>query len=94
MGLIANRAGSIPGLGWAFKKRDKGYREVELMVFLLPRITRELPTVLPFISADATGSVTVTPLNDNPTAAAESASRAGRGASGRSPRSGSPRSGK
>jgi type II secretion system protein D len=32
--------GSIPGLGWAFKKKDKGNREVELMVFLRPRITR------------------------------------------------------
>ena len=32
--------GSIPGLGWAFKKKDKVAREVELMVFLTPRITR------------------------------------------------------
>jgi general secretion pathway protein D len=32
--------GSIPGLGWAFKKRDKTSREVELMVFLTPRVTR------------------------------------------------------
>jgi type II secretion system protein D len=32
--------GSVPGLGWLFKKRDKGAREVELMVFLRPRITR------------------------------------------------------
>lgn len=32
--------GSIPGLGWAFKKRDKISREVELMVFLRPKITR------------------------------------------------------
>ena len=32
--------GSIPGLGWAFKKKDKALREVELMVFLQPRITR------------------------------------------------------
>jgi type II secretory pathway component GspD/PulD (secretin) len=32
--------GSIPGLGWAFKKKDSGMREVELMVFLRPRITR------------------------------------------------------
>lgn len=32
--------GSIPGLGWAFKKKDKVAREVELMVFLRPRITR------------------------------------------------------
>ncbi len=32
--------GSIPGLGWAFKKKDKTSREVELMVFLQPRITR------------------------------------------------------
>ncbi len=30
--------GSIPGLGWAFKKKDKESREVELMVFLSPRI--------------------------------------------------------
>ncbi|MDB6028514.1 MAG: hypothetical protein JWM68_4737 [Verrucomicrobiales bacterium] len=30
--------GSIPGLGWAFKKRDKNTREVELLVFLRPRI--------------------------------------------------------
>jgi general secretion pathway protein D len=32
--------GSIPGLGWAFKKRDKVAREVEMMVFLTPRVTR------------------------------------------------------
>lgn len=32
--------GSIPGLGWAFKKKDKTTQEVELMVFLRPRIIR------------------------------------------------------
>jgi general secretion pathway protein D len=32
--------GRIPVLGWAFRKKDKGLREVELMVFLTPRITR------------------------------------------------------
>ncbi|MGN6643876.1 MAG: secretin N-terminal domain-containing protein [Verrucomicrobiota bacterium] len=32
--------GSIPGLGWAFKKKDKTTREVELMVFLRPRVVR------------------------------------------------------
>ena len=32
--------GSVPGLGWLFRKRDKVGREVELMVFLRPRITR------------------------------------------------------
>lgn len=32
--------GSIPGLGWAFKKRDKTTQEVELMVFLRPRVVR------------------------------------------------------
>lgn len=32
--------GSIPGLGWAFKKKDKQTREVELMVFLCPKIIR------------------------------------------------------
>jgi type II secretion system protein D len=32
--------GSIPGLGWAFKKKDKVTREVELMVFLRPVVTR------------------------------------------------------
>lgn len=32
--------GSIPGLGWAFKKKDKTTREVELMVFLRPRVLR------------------------------------------------------
>lgn len=32
--------GDIPGLGWAFKKKDKIARNVELMVFLRPRITR------------------------------------------------------
>ncbi|WP_033441636.1 branched-chain amino acid ABC transporter permease [Saccharothrix sp. NRRL B-16314] len=30
-----------------------------LFITLLPRITRELPTVLPFISADATGGISV-----------------------------------
>jgi general secretion pathway protein D len=32
--------GDIPGLGWAFKKKDKSSREVELMVFMRPRVTR------------------------------------------------------
>ncbi len=32
--------GDIPGLGWAFKKRDKTVQNVELMVFLRPKITR------------------------------------------------------
>ncbi len=32
--------GDIPGLGWAFKKKDKTARNVELMVFLRPKITR------------------------------------------------------
>ena len=30
--------GSIPGLGWAFKKKDKTTEDVELMVFLRPRV--------------------------------------------------------
>ncbi len=32
--------GDIPGLGWAFKKKDAIQREVELMVFLRPRVVR------------------------------------------------------
>ena len=32
--------GSIPGLGWAFKKKDKSTREVELLVFLRPKVVR------------------------------------------------------
>jgi general secretion pathway protein D len=32
--------GDIPGLGWAFKKKDKTTRSVELMVFLRPVISR------------------------------------------------------
>jgi general secretion pathway protein D len=32
--------GDIPILGWAFKKKDKTVRDVELMVFLRPQITR------------------------------------------------------
>ncbi|HTI68935.1 MAG TPA: secretin N-terminal domain-containing protein [Candidatus Limnocylindria bacterium] len=32
--------GSIPGLGWAFKKKDKSIQEVELLVFLRPRVVR------------------------------------------------------
>ena len=32
--------GSIPVLGWAFKKKDKVDREVELLVFLRPHIAR------------------------------------------------------
>ena len=32
--------GDIPGLGWAFKKKDKLVRDVELMVFLRPKVTR------------------------------------------------------
>lgn len=32
--------GSVPGLGWAFKKKDKATRNVELLVFLRPRVVR------------------------------------------------------
>jgi len=32
--------GSIPGLGWAFKKKDKLTHEVELIVFLRPKVVR------------------------------------------------------
>lgn len=32
--------GDIPGLGWAFKKKDKSTREVELIVFLRPKVVR------------------------------------------------------
>jgi general secretion pathway protein D len=32
--------GSIPGLGWAFKKKDKVMRDVELLVFLRPHVVR------------------------------------------------------
>jgi general secretion pathway protein D len=32
--------GDIPGLGWLFKKRDTVKRDVELMVFLKPKIVR------------------------------------------------------
>jgi len=32
--------GSIPGLGWIFKKKDSNHREVELLVFLRPRVVR------------------------------------------------------
>jgi general secretion pathway protein D len=32
--------GSIPVLGWAFKKKDKDSHEVELMVFMRPKVTR------------------------------------------------------
>jgi len=32
--------GNIPGLGWAFKKKDKSIREVELLVFLKPTVIR------------------------------------------------------
>src|SRR6185295_417996 len=32
--------GSIPGLRWAFNKKDKQSREVQLMVFLRPKVVR------------------------------------------------------
>ena len=32
--------GSIPGLGWAFKKKDKTVNDVELLLFLRPRVVR------------------------------------------------------
>jgi len=32
--------GDIPAVGWAFKKKDKTIHDVELMVFMRPRITR------------------------------------------------------
>jgi general secretion pathway protein D len=33
--------GSIPGLGWAFKKKDKSTQEVELLVFLKTTVVRD-----------------------------------------------------
>ena len=33
--------GSIPGLGWVFKKKDKTTQDVELMVFLHPRVVHD-----------------------------------------------------
>lgn len=32
--------GDIPGLGWAFKKKDTTTHDVELMVFMRPKVTR------------------------------------------------------
>ena len=32
--------GEIPGLKWLFNKKDKSSHEVELMVFLRPKVTR------------------------------------------------------
>ena len=32
--------GDLPGLGWLFKKKDKSSHEVELMVFLRPKVVR------------------------------------------------------
>ena len=32
--------GSIPVVGWAFKKKDKTTHEVELLVFLRPKVVR------------------------------------------------------
>lgn len=32
--------GDIPGLGWAFKKKEKSVKDVELLVFLRPRVIR------------------------------------------------------
>jgi general secretion pathway protein D len=32
--------GDIPGMGWLFKKKDKSTKDVELMVFLRPRVVR------------------------------------------------------
>jgi type II secretion system protein D len=32
--------GNIPGMGWAFKKKDKTIQEVELLVFLRPTVVR------------------------------------------------------
>lgn len=34
--------GSVPGLGWAFKKKDKIIQEVELLVFLRPTVVRDV----------------------------------------------------
>jgi general secretion pathway protein D len=36
--------GSIPGIGWAFKKKDKTTQDVELMVFLHPRVVHDQKT--------------------------------------------------
>jgi len=38
--------GDIPGLGWAFKKKDRTSRNVELFVFLRPRVIRNVEDAL------------------------------------------------
>ena len=48
--------GDIPGMGWAFKKKDKSIKEVELLVFLRPRVIRsaeEAQKVLEEVGAKA-----------------------------------------
>jgi type II secretion system protein D len=56
--------GSIPGLGWAFKKRDKLNREVELIVFLRPVITRSAEEAADMVRAIERRSPKLKELND------------------------------
>lgn len=61
--------GSVPGLGWAFKKKDKTVQEVELLVFLRPTVIRDADQAkvllddvtrrMPLIENRANGSKTV-----------------------------------
>ncbi len=64
--------GDIPGLGWAFKKKDKSVRNVELMVFLRPKVTRtpqearalmdDLDTKAPLIAPWKNGGIPIEAL--------------------------------
>lgn len=68
--------GSIPGLGWAFKKKDKSIREVELLVFLKPTVIRnaeearaladEVNTRMPLIQNWQQNSATNAPATNTP----------------------------
>ena len=63
--------GSIPGLGWAFKKKDSVARDVELLVFLRPRVTRTPEQVQDLLDQIERDTPRIKEWKDRPPASAE-----------------------
>ena len=60
--------GSIPGVGWAFKKKDKVSRQVELMVFLRPKVTRTPQEAQELLEEIERKAPRIKPLSEDPQA--------------------------
>lgn len=63
--------GSIPGIKWAFNKKDKTTRQVELMVFLRTKIVRTPEQARELMEEIEKKTPLIKKIKDGPTAAAE-----------------------